>query len=184
MGVQAAVKAAGSDDQTLKDEVRKLREEAALLRKKNEEAELELRKRRTEENKARAAEKAKKKKERLEQKRLKKKTEKAEKAAAKAKAAAEKKAAAEEKAANVNNPVSVGGDEKLLKPGSLQRGKTVRPPPGFVPKNDPILNTQINNANSSLNFNGSGLGANDYSFMNPVGNNVNNLNVADTFDNG
>merc|ERR1711916_346282 len=169
MGVQAAVKAAGSDDQTLKDEVRKLREEAALLRKKNEEAELELRKRRTEENKARAAEKAKKKKERLEQKRLKKKTEKAEKAAAKAKAAAEKKAAA---------------DEKLLKPGLLQRGKTVRPPPGFVPKNDPILNTQINNANSSLNFNGSGLGANDYSFMNPVGNNVNNLNVADTFDNG
>jgi hypothetical protein len=182
--VQAAVKAAGSDDQTLKDEVRKLREEAALLRKKNEEAELELRKRRAEENKARAAEKAKKKKERLEQKRLKKKTEKAEKAAAKAKAAAEKKAAAEEKAANVNNPVSVGGDEKLLKPGSLQRGKTVRPPPGFVPENDPILNTQINNANSSLNFNGGGLGANDYSFMNPVGNNVNNLNVAGTFDNG
>ena len=37
-----------------RDEVRKLREEAALLRKKNEEAELELRKRRAEENKARA----------------------------------------------------------------------------------------------------------------------------------
>merc|ERR1711871_540723 len=58
--LQAETRAVGDgkkDDQKLKDELKKLREEAALLRRKNEEAEQELRKRR-EETKARAAEKA------------------------------------------------------------------------------------------------------------------------------